>query len=59
MATKQWYVYTETGECVEAFNVHDAIRTLRRWYTGELNVNNVLVEEEFDRREKLVRGEVV
>jgi len=44
---KKWFVYIETGECIQARTVEEAIDRLQPFYKGEdLNERNVLPEEE-------------
>ena len=44
---KKWFVYVDTGECVEAPSLEAAIDRLQPFYPGEdLNERNVLPEEE-------------
>lgn len=45
---KQWFIYTESGECVEVETREEAIGRLQRFYTEELGPTNVLTEEEYE-----------
>ena len=43
---KKTYVFVDSGECVDAVNVAEAIEKLSRWYPRELlNEDTVVIEE--------------
>ena len=46
---KQWWVFTESGECLEASSREEAIERLQRLNTWTIvGTHNVLTEEEFE-----------
>jgi len=46
---KQWYIFTESGECLEASSREEAIERLQRLNTWTIvGEHNVLTEDEFE-----------
>ena len=49
MEQPQWYIFTESGECLEASSREEAIERLQRLNTWTIvGTHNVLTEDEFE-----------